>query len=88
MHTYRENARGGGVSIYLSEEISFTKINDLSNSILGEFDMLSVSVILNNKASIISGIYKSPKFNIDNFTYTLYIYIIYTLYIISQIFKR
>ena len=35
--------------------------------------MLSVSVILNNKASIISGIYKSPKFNIDNFTDTLYI---------------
>ena len=63
VHTYRVNARGGGGSIYLSEEISYTKINDLSNSILREFDMLSVSVILNNKASIISGIYKSPKFN-------------------------
>ena len=75
-HTIRNVKRGGGVSIYIRDLFHLEIIKNYSKSIDSICDILTIKLSnksLNNKVFIISGIYRSPTYDIvlfNDFVYT------------------
>ena len=57
---------GGGISIYIRNNISFKQRKDL-NVILPFIECSFIEVNLNNKKYLIAGIYRIPNTNINTF---------------------
>ena len=69
-HTIRNIKRGGGVSIYIRDLFHLEIIKNYSKSIDSICDILTIKISnksLNNKVFIISGIYRSPTYDIFKF---------------------
>jgi len=66
-HTYREDKRGGGVSIYVNSDLSIDPLFDIS--ICDEFiESIAIQVTVYNFKIIVVGIYRPPdKANIPTF---------------------
>ena len=64
VYTNRKDCRGGGVGFYVSEDLHFSKIEDISIMKEKVFESLFVKVDVSNGKSIVCGnIYRSPKSN-------------------------
>ena len=70
IHVIRKNKSiknlniGGGVSIYIQEHLNVNTLDNLTYSLPDFVDIVSISMLINNKQTIISGIYKSPNSDI------------------------
>ena len=60
-HSERKTGRGGGVGFYVKDEIVFKIIPELSLFIPKIFECLTIEVLLENKKSSFSSIYRSPS---------------------------
>ena len=69
------NSHGGGIKIFVDERIS-TQINEKATFINDFFEILTVTVALDNTIFNVSGIYKPPNSNIKDFTESFYNYFI------------
>ena len=72
IHTTRINTKGGGISIYIKDNLNFNKIENIFFTEHDFIDIVTINVIINNKKIIISGIYKSPKADIIRFSDLIY----------------
>ena len=80
-NTYNNNT-GGGVSIFIQNHLKYNTIYNLCISKHEFVDILTISLNINNKNILISGIYKSPKADISALLYIIdIIYNIYNIYI-------
>jgi hypothetical protein len=57
----RNNQRGGGVGFYLSNKVTFKKLENLSCMHDKVFECLTVEIDLNSKKYVLSSIYRSPS---------------------------
>ena len=71
-HIVRNNKRGGGVSIFINNNIKYKLIDNLSLSVNDAYDMITISFIYEHINYLLSGIYKAPIFNIIEFTDIIY----------------
>ena len=70
-NTYNNNA-GGGVSIFIQNHLNYNIMDNLCISKHEFVDILTISLNINNKNILISGIYKSPKADIIDFSDFIY----------------
>ena len=64
----REGKRGGGLGIYLKQNLSYEIIDELSYILEGEFETQFIKVFFGkNKFKIIGNIYRIPGGNLNNF---------------------
>ena len=63
---------GLGVSIFIKNDLIYNKIDTLYMSHNELLDILTISLNINNKIVLISGIYKSPKADIIYFSDFIY----------------
>jgi len=66
-HTYRQNGRGGGVSIYVKKSIPFKVIHSLSKSVDNLYEVNTIEIDYEDKKSIVSCMYRKPGSCIDEF---------------------
>ena len=71
-HIVRNNKRGGGVSIFINNNIKYKLIDNLSLSVNDAYDMITISFIYEHINYLLSGIYKAPIFNIIEFIDIIY----------------
>lgn len=64
----RKNKHGGGIIIFINNQFSINKINELSFSENGYMDALALEVQVNNTKFNVACIYKPPSVNIHEFT--------------------
>ena len=72
-NTYNNNT-GGGVSIFIQHHLNYNTIDNLCISKHKFVDILKISLNINNKNILISGLYKSPKADIIDFSDFVYIH--------------
>ena len=68
IHTIRNNKRGGGVAIYINNNLNFNILHNLTFTIDNLIDICTIELIYNNTNIILSSIYRPPDSNIDSFT--------------------
>ena len=61
IHQSRKNNRGGGVGFYIAEILNYQLVNDLSTFIPFTFECITIELLVNNKKTSISSIYRSPN---------------------------
>ena len=66
VHVNRNNNRGGGVSLFIRSNISYTLRSDLSAKFV-QAESVVIEIELNNKHVIIGEIYRPPHTNIPSF---------------------
>jgi len=66
-HVYREDRRGGGISIYIASKYKSRKI-DRWSFIDEHCEVCSVELVLNEEAITVVGIYRPPDRNVQMFT--------------------
>ena len=69
-HTFRQNSRGGGISIFCDQVISVSKCENMS-SCTNYLESCVVKFNFNNSSFIIISIYRPPSGNMHNFTIEL-----------------
>ena len=57
IHTIRNNKRGGGVAIYINNNINFNILHNLTFTIDNLIDICTIELIYNNTNIILSSIY-------------------------------
>jgi exonuclease III len=60
IHKQRSKGRGGGVGFFLSQNIHYKILHDLSPFIEKSFESLSIEITLNNKRMVLTNIYRPP----------------------------
>lgn len=63
IHKCRENARGGGIMIYLKENLAITTQNYNFTST----ENITISININNKEILLSAFYRPPNTNVNQF---------------------
>ena len=71
IHTIRNNKRGGGVAIYINNNLNFNILYNLTFTIDNLIDICTIEFIYNNTNIILSSIYRPPYSNIDSFTHII-----------------
>ena len=67
--TSRSDKRGGGVVLYVRQDLNFVKKNDFCSSISNVLESVTLEIVLeNDKNVIISCIYRTPGTDVDTFT--------------------
>ena len=61
IHTQRTANRGGGVGFYIRDDIDFKVNKTLSTFIPFSFECLTIEIVLKNKRTSVSSIYRSPN---------------------------
>ena len=79
IHVVRNNNKviinnnvGGGVSIFIQDDLNYNTLDNLCISIPNFLDIVTLSLNIIDTNVIINGIYKSPKSNIINFSDFIY----------------
>ena len=60
------------MSIFIQDDLNYNTLDNLCISTPNFVDIVTISLNISNKNIIISGIYKSPKSNIINFSDFIY----------------
>jgi len=69
-HVFREERRGGGVSIFIREGLKYNVLPHMCN-ISDSFELCSCEVIIHNSRLVILGIYRPPDRSVELFTHEL-----------------
>ena len=68
MYTIRNNKRGGGVAIYINNNLNINISHNQTFNIDNLIDIYTIELIYNNKNIILSRIYRPLYSKIDSFT--------------------
>ena len=68
IHIIINNKRGGGVAIYINNNLNFNILHNITFTIDNVIDICNIELIYNNTNIILSSVYRPPDSNIVSFT--------------------
>ena len=85
MYTIRNNKSGGGVAIYINNNLNINILHNQTFNIDNLIDICTIELIYNNTNIILSRIYRPPYSKIDSYTNIISNYYIIKQFIYAEI---